>query len=267
MCIRDRLHKRWEGEDYLIAANEGKQTREATVQIAVAKDLHVAFENRTVAVRDGAFADRFGPYEVHVYATAAQLPSPLVPAPRLEAVPPGESLQDMVRAQRELAAYAGKADWIWYPGTSRTPDAVCYLRRTFTVPGAVKSADLIITADDEYVLYLNGQEVPVAAVGWSRAEKFSIAPELRQGLNVIAVKAKDAGAPPCGFLMDATIATADGKTVALVSDGDWVVSDREQPGWEQPGFNPDAWRKAEVVAPYGGGAWGTRLLVHEVKQK
>jgi hypothetical protein len=261
------LHKECDGQGYLLAANDGKQVCEATFSVPFTQDLHVLFENRTVSVRNGAFTDTFGANAVHVYATTAQPPPPLVPAPSLDPAPAGEGLREAIATQLALVPYRGTANWIWYPGLAGVADSACFLRRSFTVPAAVRSAELLVTADDEYVLYLNGTAVPTGGTGWSRAEKLSITALLRPGRNVFAVQAKDAGAPPCGFLLDIAVTLEDGQTFTLVSDADWRTQDQAQAGWEKAEFEDTAWRPAEVVAPYGGGAWGTRLLVHEAADK
>jgi hypothetical protein len=257
------LHKECDGQGYLLAANDGKEVREVTFSVPFTQDLHVLFENRTVSVRNGAFTDRFAANAVHLYATAGRPPPPLVPAPAPDPAPKGEGLREGILSQLTLAPYGGKANWIWYPGLSTVADSVCLLRRSVALPAAVRSADLTVTADDEYVLYVNGTEVPTGGSGWGRAEKLSIAALLQPGPNVFAVQAKDGGAPPCGFLLDVAITTVDGQTLTLLSDGDWRAHDQAPAGWEKADFDDRAWRPAEVVAPYGGGAWANRLLVHE----
>lgn len=256
------LHKACAGQSYLLAANDGKEVREVTFSVPFTQDLQVLFEDRTVSVRDGAFTDTFGANAVHVYATTARLPPPLVPAPTADPAPRGEGLRELIATELSLSPYGGTASWIWYPGLSSVADSACFLRRSFTVSATVRSAELIVTADDEYSLYLNGTEVPTGGTGWARAERLSIAALLRPGRNVFAVQAKDAGAPPCGFLLDLAITGADGQTLALRSDGEWRAHSQAPTGWEQPDFADATWRQAEVVAPYGGGAWANRLRVH-----
>ena len=49
---------------------------------------------------------------------------------------------------------------------------------------------------------------------------------------------------------------ADGKELAVVSDGSWRVANEQRPQWEQPALDDSAWKSAMVVAPFGGGPWG-----------
>ena len=258
--------KEYDGQIYVIAANEGKQIRNAEFRGSSAKDLHVLFENRKVAVRDGAFIDRFGPNEVHIYSTAAQLPPPLVASPVLKGEPIGEGMEDLYFLV-PYKPYSGKADWIWYPGLSGTANAISFFRRTFNVPSNISSAIMTITADDEYILYINGRQVPVDKTGsWTRAERFSVAADLRRGTNTIAVKAKDRGAPPCALLMELVIVMSDGKTISFETNGEWLAHNREEMNWEKPDYEDLSWRKAEIVAPYGGGPWLRGVYVHEQKK-
>jgi hypothetical protein len=62
---------------YVLAVNASPKARTATFRLPPgnkALELHVLFENRTVAVKDGEFTDRFEPYDTHVYATTAAVP-------------------------------------------------------------------------------------------------------------------------------------------------------------------------------------------------
>jgi len=42
----------------------------------------------------------------------------------------------------------------------------------------------------------------------------------------------------------------------VVTDAAWRASDREQSGWEKPGFDDKGWAQAKEVAKYGQGPWG-----------
>jgi hypothetical protein len=64
-------------DPYLLAVNASPKVRTATFRLPAgskATELHVLFENRTVPVKGGEFADKFEPYDTHVYATTAAAP-------------------------------------------------------------------------------------------------------------------------------------------------------------------------------------------------
>lgn len=64
---------------YVLAVNANPKVRQATFRLPAAargvKEVHVLFENRKVPVTDGAFVDKFEPYDTHVYGTTAELPA------------------------------------------------------------------------------------------------------------------------------------------------------------------------------------------------
>jgi hypothetical protein len=62
---------------YHLSVNASAEEREATFRLpdgVKAGEVHVLFEDRTIPVKDRTFTDRFKPYDVHVYATTAELP-------------------------------------------------------------------------------------------------------------------------------------------------------------------------------------------------
>lgn len=64
-------------ELYLLAANAADARRGVTFQLPKGtrvSRIHVLFENRTLAVKDGVFTDTFEPYGTHVYGTTNGLP-------------------------------------------------------------------------------------------------------------------------------------------------------------------------------------------------
>src|SRR6516162_4024969 len=70
----------------------------------------------------------------------------------------------------------GPAMWVWdQPDADRTPqgDEPRYLRRVFEVRGKPVSADLWITADNHYVVYVNGKKVG-SDDEWTTVEKYNV---------------------------------------------------------------------------------------------
>jgi hypothetical protein len=65
---------------YVLSVNANPRARDVTLRLppshADLKEVHVLFENRKVAVKDGTFTDRFEPYETHVYGTEPSGPKP-----------------------------------------------------------------------------------------------------------------------------------------------------------------------------------------------
>ena len=83
--------------------------------------------------------------------------------------------------------------WVWAADNAPAPDTV-YLRETFRLPSVPSSAILLITADDAYTAYLNGDKKPVAqGADWTTVQQFTITKQLTRGLNLIAIRAVNTG--------------------------------------------------------------------------
>lgn len=95
------------------------------------------------------------------------------------------------------------ANWIWYPEgnpAQSAPVATRYFRSEVNLPEnqALARANFLITADDQFVLYVNGHEVAGPsgqANAWEQAQQVDITTDLHPGSNTIAVAATNAGGP------------------------------------------------------------------------
>lgn len=77
----------------------------------------------------------------------------------------------------------------WWGPDADTP---LYLRKVFTLGGPVTEATLLVGVDDDAIVYVNGTLVASdTAVGVGGMGPINIAPLLRVGQNLIAVKAHD----------------------------------------------------------------------------
>jgi alpha-L-rhamnosidase len=152
------------------------------------------------------------------------------------------------------------ASWIWYPegdATNSVPAGTRYFRRTFDLPAGlpISSAELQITADDSFTVYVNGTETassPAVANSWSTASIVDVSAELKPGANVIAVQATNSFAGAAGLIAHLNV---PGVT-SVVTDAGWKSANAPATGWEQPGFDDSAWPAAQVAAKYGSGPWG-----------
>jgi alpha-L-rhamnosidase len=168
------------------------------------------------------------------------------------------------------------ANWIWYPEgnpASSAPVATRYFLRQITIPAneTLARANFLITADDQWVVYVNGQDVGSSsgqANAWTQAQELDITRELHAGVNTIAVAATNAGGPG-SWIGTIGLEYADGTTSHLVTDGSWLSSQTGPAGWQDPGFDDSAWVPALVVDPYGSGPWdssvttGSELLLRK----
>lgn len=141
------------------------------------------------------------------------------------------------------------------------PGGVVYFRAEMVLPeqAPVKSAELIITADNLFTVYLNGK---LAGEGhgnpnrWSQPKRYDVASLLAPGRNVLAVEAVNTVPGAAGLIAKLVVERADGQRTVLVSDEPWKSSDAEAAHWQQPGFEDKAWRAAHVVGEFGIRPWG-----------
>jgi alpha-L-rhamnosidase len=84
-----------------------------------------------------------------------------------------------------------KANWIWLKGERKQDYVYAHARRTFEIEGDVSSAQLAISANNIYILYINGEYV---GRGPDRSEHrfpyfdtYDVADRLSNGTNVIAI--------------------------------------------------------------------------------
>jgi alpha-L-rhamnosidase len=146
------------------------------------------------------------------------------------------------------------ADWIWAATTEGTQTV--YLRRVFTLASVPKSAILSITADDAFTVSVNGtqmgQTTPLTN-GWQQVHRINIAPELRLGTNVLAVRGLNTNGA-AGVLAQLAIPGHP----ALKTDGAWKIftGDNVPADWTTAAFRDAAWLNATVEAPVGSGVWG-----------
>jgi alpha-L-rhamnosidase len=158
------------------------------------------------------------------------------------------------------------ASWIWYPEGNPAQDAPAgtrYLRRTVELPAgaAVADARMLVTVDDQFVLYVNGAEAARsdgAPDAWRRSVVADLTARLHAGENAIAIAATNSGGPASAIgKLRVDLAGAD--DLEIVTDAAWKASREQEPGWDQPGFDDSAWAAALAVAPYGGGPWGRQV--------
>lgn len=164
------------------------------------------------------------------------------------------------------------AKWIWFSrepmplSTAQSfPGGVHYFRASVTLPdpAQLRSAEVIITADNLFSLYLNGElagESEVDGSAWGRPKRFDVAHLLVRGSNVIAIEAVNTVPSPAGLLMKLVAHPAEGPPMTLVTDETWRSTDQETPDWAQAGFDDQGWRAVHVAGDFGAAPWG-RLAV------
>ncbi|MBI2929336.1 MAG: family 78 glycoside hydrolase catalytic domain [Verrucomicrobia bacterium] len=152
--------------------------------------------------------------------------------------------------------------WIWFPEgkpEATAPVGTRWFRRVVNVPEGrvIKRAQALMTADNEFVLNVNGKLVG-SGNNFHAAADFDVTGALRAGANVLAVLAKNAGesANPAGLVGLLRVEFAQGEPLIVATDESWRASNKEATGWEQPGFDDSGWVAAQKLGPVGMAPWG-----------
>ena len=236
------MQKRCAAGDLWIVLNESAEAKK--VELAGKFPANIAeLSGKAMPSPDGnTLAFELPAYEVRVFRDAEKpMPKPLyVPKPK----------RKWVKFQ-SLEGYK-QASWVWYPGTNSISGAMAYFRQTFEIGDAVpEKAELSVAADDMFRCWING-ELAMEQMGWQDAYTLDVAKYLKPGKNEIRIVAADADAPPCG--LDYAIVRGDGSPI--------VLSGKET---EASLDGKGGWKPAQVLAPYGGGAWRSNVSAKPYK--
>ena len=195
----------------------------------------------------------------------ADLEKPLktIPVVRETVAPPPEP---KLEGDAGLQARFEGCSWVWYPEgdpAQSAPAGACYFRKQFTLPADRKPAKAVFfgTADNNFVLYLNGQEAghgDDSGEGWRNPVELEVGARLKPGLNQLAIRAVNATdkPSPAGVLGCLQIEFDAGAPLRVPVDATWRVAREAGPGWTQAGFDDARWPQAKVAALFGGAPWG-----------
>ncbi|HIE52334.1 MAG TPA: hypothetical protein EYP85_11295, partial [Armatimonadetes bacterium] len=142
--------------------------------------------------------------------------------------------------------------WLWYPATPQPPEV--YLRHSFRLEVPIASAHLLITADDGYEAFVNGQRVG-RGEDWEHPDTYDLAGLLEPGLNVLAVRAWNREGP-AGVIATLRVVVQGGRMIEWPSDATWRVWAERVEGWERVEFDDSVWLPAHLVGAYPCPPWG-----------
>ena len=163
-------------------------------------------------------------------------------------------LSPLAAADAVIPFDAQAVRWIWSSVDSDHPaGAQNFFRRSLEL-GEVKAAQLAITCDNGYELYVNDRFI-ASDSAWETVEVFDVQKFLKTGSNTIAVRGVNDGGPAAlAIQLHATL--ADDNTVAIRSDKSWKVSPVAPPKWTTTEFDDTSWNAASELATLGSGPWG-----------
>ncbi|KAG6919133.1 hypothetical protein DXG01_008940 [Tephrocybe rancida] len=157
--------------------------------------------------------------------------------------------------------------WIWTadgaPPLFLAPPGDRFFRRTYTPPAGKTAvlAEVIITADNTFSLFVNGMLVgvpPAAADSWENAQGYKMV--LNPGPVVFAVAATNApsaigGANAAGLLVAIRITHSDATQVLIGTDRTWLSNILPVPAFQLPATDDSKWVPATPLAKFGEGPW------------
>jgi hypothetical protein len=238
-----------------VASQGGCQSTDPLIHRSLAAPAQVPVSSR---VQSGAY--KRGAYKWHAQWIGADSATSDLAHPNSSK--PGLAKPDLSRAQ-----------WIWHdaPGVDllkAAPGGPAFLRRSVTLPenARIRDAVILITADDSFTLWVNGQQA-TQGNSWEKVRKVNIKSLLRPGLNVLAVEAVNNA--PSGSISAAGLiaalqivleSSARPAVVDVVTDGTWKTASSAAEGWKEEDRKENGafaanWSNARVVAPANGGPW------------
>lgn len=154
-----------------------------------------------------------------------------------------------------LAQDAPTPHWIWHPDpdagqTQALSPGRVLLETRIDIPGAVRSAEWHLAADNHFVAFVANQRVGEGH-DWTRGLVTDVGDKLRAGEQRLwAVVWNDGG--PAGFVGRLVVTLEDGTRWTSVTDASWKASI-----FRDPESKPA--RPVADLGPLGSGLWGNRV--------
>lgn len=148
--------------------------------------------------------------------------------------------------------------WIW--DRTALDKQTVRLWRAFEIPaGAVVArAQLRITADNGFRLFVNGREIGRGS-DWRSVTEYDLTYLLRPGRHVLAVEGFNDRLEG-GVLLGLVVDMMDGQRLEIPSDGSWRIVPEKVRRWERVRHARDHWTNAVVVGAFGAAPWTTKPL-------
>lgn len=164
--------------------------------------------------------------------------------PKIDAV----SIIGEKRTGNELSELSlNEAFWIWYPSSDAAvsaPAGVCYFKRKINVDTTdLSSAKITLSADNSYVLAINGKEV-LKDGNWQTFESASIKKYLKSGENTITLAVTNSDVSPAGLIAALELKDKAGKVRRFFTDESWLAS-----------MNDSEWVTAGILGRMGMAPW------------
>lgn len=189
-----------------------------------------------------------------IFGAITNVPGPLPNLTNGAAVDdPAEASKDSL-GERGSYNFSDMGPWIW--DTNTFDRQTVRFWKSFEIPAGstVLRSRLRITADNEYILYLDGRELGRDAE-WRHLYEYDITALLAPGRHVLAVEAYNSSRE-AGFVLGMRIGLGNGQAITIQSDTNWLIVPNDLAGWENQVEPDDTWRTAKFMAKFGAGPWG-----------
>lgn len=146
---------------------------------------------------------------------------------------------------------ASEAHWIWSPRHAKTevPQTACYFRKVFDAQAPIR-VQATIAADDDYELFVNGQQVGTG--GSARTlDEYNVTEHVKRGRNVIAVKVVNQRGSTAALMARVFVREERGGWVTHSTDATWRTSLQAFPSWNMAAFNDQNWEPAQSFGLLG----------------
>jgi alpha-L-rhamnosidase len=165
--------------------------------------------------------------------------------------------------KEKLEFVAGEDKWIWYPLDKteyKKGRGKYFFRKIFEIKNVdnISSAEILITADESSLLYLNGKKINESdnyIFSWTRPKKINIKPFLNQEKNILSVECLNTYLEKPGLAVRLFLQYNNGEKQLIVTDKYWKASNKLNDGWGKIEFNDGDWIDSEVVAVMGEKPW------------
>lgn len=146
---------------------------------------------------------------------------------------------------------------IWLPGRLGDHEQALFRHRFALGPNGPAAARLW-AAGGAVEAWLNGSAIGRCDPGG--LVEADVAPHLRPGENVLALRARQDGTPARGMIAALAVTPAQGQIVRTGTGDDWLCAPASGDGWESDVHDDSGWALAEAVARYGEPPWGREPL-------
>ncbi len=120
-----------------------------------------------------------------------------------------------------------QASWICHPQGRRTADpAVFTYTREFELPELPLDGRIQLTADDGYILVVNGKEIARRVGGWQQTALHEITSQLKTGKNTVEISVMNENGPTA-LIGELRFDMPDGKMILITTGKEFIVRQSE----------------------------------------